>query len=62
MFYYFKRKKEKKMDSITLKLFENNTNLPFDIVRYINEFVAYKKLTDDNIDQAIELWETNKKS
>ena len=47
------------MDIITIKLIENKLNLPVDISRYINEFVKYEILTNENIRDAVDLWCTN---
>ena len=44
------------MDMITIKLIENKLNIPLDIIRYINQFVQYEKLTDENIKNVVDLW------
>ncbi len=44
------------MDTIEMKLIERETCLPLDIIRYINEYVKYQQLNNDNIKEAVELW------
>lgn len=44
------------MDIITIKLIERKTILPLDIVRYINEYVKYEIITDENFLYCVSLW------
>ena len=43
------------MDVCTLVLFANKANIPIDLLRYIVKFL-YKKLENNNIRNAVELW------
>jgi hypothetical protein len=52
IFIYFK-------GSFWLILVERETELPLDLVVFINSFL-YERLTDENIKQAIALWFENK--
>lgn len=49
------------MDYITKILITYLFNIPSDIVRYIYKFVKYLDLTNDNIRQAVKLWNYRKK-
>jgi hypothetical protein len=40
-------------------LLENKTGIPLDVVIYINGFMHYEKLSDENFKEAIELWFRN---
>jgi hypothetical protein len=50
-----RKKAIKKMDCETMKLVERSTVLPLDLVVLINSFL-YESLTDENFQQAIDLW------
>ena len=44
------------MDITTIKLIEDKINIPLDLIIYINGFVKYEKLTNENIKDAVNLW------
>jgi len=48
------------MDIITIKLIENKLNIPLDIMRYLNDFIKYDEINDENIKEIVELWINNK--
>lgn len=39
---------------------ERKLNLPLDIVRYINKYVKYEKLANENINKVARMWITDK--
>ena len=41
-------------------LIQNKLNLPLDIVIFLNTFVKYEKLTNQNIQEVVNLWIENK--
>ena len=43
------------MDSITMILIEDKLNIPLDVVIFINDWVKYKRLNDENIQEAVNL-------
>ena len=50
-----------KMDSITMILIENKLDIPLDVVIFMNEWVKFNQLNDQNIKEAVKLWSNNKK-
>ena len=41
-------------------LIRNKLNLPLDILIFLNGWIKYEKLTDENFKEAIKLWFENK--
>ena len=56
-FFYFI---EFEMDLLTMILIEERLNIPLDVVIFINEWVKYESLNDENIQEAVNLWYENK--
>ena len=42
------------MDIITIKLIEREFNIPLDVMRYLNDFIKYNEINDENIKAACE--------
>ena len=49
------------MDLLTMVLIRNELNIPLDIIIFINGWVKYKPLNDENIREATKLWFGNRK-
>ena len=48
------------MDVLTMKLMEREINLPLDILIFINEFIKYEKLNNENMKEVVDFWFENK--
>ena len=48
------------MNSITMILIEYKLDIPLDVVIFMNDWIKYEKLNDENIKEAVNLWCKNK--
>ena len=44
------------MNIVTMKLMENNLNIPLDLLRFISEFSKNEEINNSNFNEAIHLW------
>ena len=50
------------MDIVTMIILEDKLNIPLDVLRYLNEYIKYEELNDNNFKDTIKLWFKNKES
>ena len=48
------------MNLITMILIEDKLNIPLDVVIFMNEWMKFEQLNDENIKEAVNLWYKNK--
>ena len=44
------------MDIITMIILEDKLDIPLDVLKFMNEYIKYEELNDDNFLDAIRLW------
>ena len=44
------------MDSLTMILIENKLNIPLDVMIFMNGWIKFNQLNDQNIREAVDLW------
>ena len=54
--FHFVQQRGLRMDLITMILIESKLNVPLDVLRFMNGWVEYEQLNNQNIQEAVNLW------